>query len=299
MTASQFVPARPKPTPLTPGRHPHAQLTPAQLTPAQLTPAQAFDALYGFCAPVLVRQAYLLTGRRALARQSVERAFELAWRRWPEVARDRDPGGWVRAATHEYALSPWHRFRRRHRQPEPPPGDPSGRALLDVLLRLPPPYRRTLLLHDGVGLTVRQIAGETEATTSAAANRLRHAREALSARLPGATAPSDLHRRLTELAATEIPAAAPPPTVRTTGERRDRQWVRTAAVLVTTLTGTTAITLQYAPDHYERPVPRGAAIHGLPAHVAQGPLSERSRALHEALRSHLPQGPHRLVPSAR
>ncbi|MFF7150988.1 RNA polymerase sigma factor [Streptomyces griseoaurantiacus] len=275
------------------------RLMPGQLTRGQLTPAQAFDTLYGFCAPVLVRQAYLLTGRRALARESVERAFELAWRRWPEVARDRDPGGWVRAAAHDHALSPWHRFRRRHRQPEPPPGDPAGRALLDVLLQLPPPYRRTLLLADGVGLTVRQIAQETEATTSAAARRLRHAREAVSDLLPGASAPPDLRRRLSELAATEIPAAAPPPTVRTTGERRDRQWVRTAAVLVTTLTGTTALALQYAPDHYARPVPQGAAIHGLPPHAVQGPLSERSRALHRALRSEFPGGPHRLVPSAR
>lgn len=53
-----------------------------------LTPDQAFDALYAFCAPALVRQTYLLTGRRELARESVERAFQIAWQRWPEVARD-------------------------------------------------------------------------------------------------------------------------------------------------------------------------------------------------------------------
>ena len=60
---------------------------------ATLTPAQAFDALYAFCAPALVRQAYLLTGRRELARESVERAFQTAWQRWPEVAVDR-PRPW-------------------------------------------------------------------------------------------------------------------------------------------------------------------------------------------------------------
>ncbi|MBK3582089.1 helix-turn-helix domain-containing protein, partial [Streptomyces sp. MBT65] len=83
-----------------------------------LTPAQAFDALYAFCAPALVRQAYLLTGRRELARESVERAFQVAWQRWPEVAVDRDPAGWVRSVAYEYALSPWHRFRPRYRHPE-------------------------------------------------------------------------------------------------------------------------------------------------------------------------------------
>ena len=101
-------------------------MTQGQHTSA-LTPVQAFDALYAFCAPALVRQTYLLTGRRELARESVERAFQLAWERWPEVARDPDPAGWVRAAAHEYALSPWHRLRRRHRLPEPPhpPGTPA------------------------------------------------------------------------------------------------------------------------------------------------------------------------------
>ncbi|MFF3150714.1 helix-turn-helix domain-containing protein, partial [Streptomyces sp. NPDC057927] len=73
---------------------------PEPLSPS-LTPDQAFDALYAFCAPALVRQTYLLTGRRELARESVECAFQLAWYRWPEVAMDRDPAGWVRATAHE------------------------------------------------------------------------------------------------------------------------------------------------------------------------------------------------------
>ena len=68
-----------------------AEVTGSQRPQRPLTPAQAFDALYAFCAPALVRQTYLLTGRRELARESVERAFQLAWQRWPEVARDPDP----------------------------------------------------------------------------------------------------------------------------------------------------------------------------------------------------------------
>lgn len=71
-----------------------------------LTPEGAFDALYAHAAPGLVHQTYLLTGRRGLSRESVEHAFLLAWQRWPEVAVDRDPVGWVRAAAYEYALSP-------------------------------------------------------------------------------------------------------------------------------------------------------------------------------------------------
>lgn len=93
-----------------------------------LTPAQAFDALYAFCAPALVRQTYLLTGRRELARESVERAFQLAWQSWPEVALDRDPAGWVRATAYECALSPGTASARATGTPNrPPPTPPTAR----------------------------------------------------------------------------------------------------------------------------------------------------------------------------
>lgn len=200
----------PKPEPPSESPSEPSSESPSESQPTPLTPAQAFDALYAFCAPALVRQTYLLTGRRELARESVERAFELAWHRWPEVAVDRDPAGWVRATAHEIALSPWHQLRPRHRSPEPPPADAADRALLDVLLNLPPMHRRTLLLYDGVGLDLPETAAETEASTPAAANRLLHAREAVAARLPELAVPQELHRRLAELAGTERLRAAKP-----------------------------------------------------------------------------------------
>ncbi|MDQ0599507.1 transcriptional regulator with XRE-family HTH domain [Streptomyces canus] len=264
-----------------------------------LTPAQAFDALYAFCAPALVRQSYLLTGRRELARESVERAFQLAWQRWPEVAVDRDPAGWVRATAYEYALSPWHRFRPRFRHPEPPPADASDRALMDVLLKLPPPYRRTLLLYDGVGLGLPETAAETEASTPAAANRLLHAREAVATRLPALADPTELHRRLTELASAERLRAAKPPTVRTGSERRARFWTRAAIAFTVALIGTTALTVRTAPTRYEPPVAPGAEIQGVPPRVAQGALSEAEAELREKLRGGMTSGPERVLPLSR
>ncbi|WP_329335603.1 helix-turn-helix domain-containing protein [Streptomyces sp. NBC_00663] len=264
-----------------------------------LTPAQAFDALYAFCAPALVRQAYLLTGRRELARESVERAFQLAWQRWPEVAVDRDPAGWVRATAYEYALSPWHRFRPRYRHPEAPPADASDRALMAVLLRLPTPQRRTLVLYDGVGLDLPETAAETEASTPAAAGRLMNAREAIAARLPELSDPAELHRRLTELAATERLRAAKPPVVRTGSERRARFWTRAAIAFTVALIGTTALTVRTAPTHYEPPIAPGAEIQGVPERVAQGPLSEAEVDLREKLRGEMTSGPVRLTPLSR
>ncbi|WP_405862945.1 helix-turn-helix domain-containing protein [Streptomyces sp. NBC_01515] len=264
-----------------------------------LTPAQAFDALYAFCAPALVRQAYLLTGRRELARESVERAFQVAWQRWPEVAVDRDPAGWVRSVAYEHALSPWHRFRPRYRHPEPPPPDAADRALLTALLKLPPSYRRTLLLYDGVGLGIAETAAETEASTPAAANRLLHAREALAAQLPDLSDPTELHRRMTELASTGRLHAAKPPTVRFVGERRTVFWTRAAIAFTVAIIGATTFTLRVAPTHYEPPVPLGERVEGVPARVMQGSLSEEEVALRDRLRNGMTSGPERLAPLGR
>jgi DNA-directed RNA polymerase specialized sigma24 family protein len=262
----------------------------------RLTPAQAFDALYAFCAPSLVRQTYLLTGRRELARESVERAFQVAWQRWPEVARDRDPAGWVRATAYDFALSPWHRFRRRYRNPEPPPSDALDRALLDVLLQLPPPQRRTLVLYDGVGLDLPETAAETEASTPATAHRLLHARTAVAARLPDLSDPTELHRHLADLAATERLRAAKPTTVRDGSERRARFWTRAAIAFTVTLIGTTALTLRTAPTQYEPPVPSGSTVRGVPPRMAPGPLSEKELELRKKLREEMQDGPQRLAP---
>ncbi|MFF0104640.1 helix-turn-helix domain-containing protein [Streptomyces hirsutus] len=264
--------------------------------PTPLTPAQAFDALYAFCAPALVRQTYLLSGRRDLAREAVERAFQLAWDRWPEVARDRDPAGWVRAAAYEWALSPWHRFRPRYRRPEPPPSQPSDRTLLELLLHLPPPHRRTVVLYDGVGLDLPETAAETEASTPATASRLLHAHETLAARLPELSDPLVLHQRLAELASTEHLRSAAPPEVREGSERRARFWTRAAITFTLTLIGATALTLHTAPTRYDPPVPPGETVQGVPPRVAPGPLSDRERKLRTKLREELLHGPERLAP---
>lgn len=257
---------------------------------------EAFDRLYAHSAPGLVRQAYLLTGRRTLARESVERAFQLAWQRWPEVAVDRDPAGWVRAAAYEYAMSPWHRLRPSHRHPEAPPADADDRALLDVLLSLPSSYRRTLLLYDGVGLDLPETAAETEATTPAAAQRLLHAREAVAEELPALAVPDQLHRRLTELARAEKLQAPKSTLVRTDGERRTRFWTRSAIAFTVLIIGATALTLRTAPTRYE-PVPApGAMISGVPSRTGPGPLTQADKKLRDKLHKSAKSGPHRLAP---
>ncbi|WP_411117338.1 helix-turn-helix domain-containing protein [Streptomyces sp. 058-1L] len=279
---------------------------PPEAEPAapRLSPDEAFDALYAHSAPGLVRQTYLLTGRRSLARESVERAFQLAWHRWPEVAVDRDPAGWVRAAAYEYAMSPWHRLRRVHRHPDAPPSEPARRALFEALLDLPPAYRRTLLLYDGVGLDLPETAAETEASTPAAAGRLEVARAAVAERLPelaAAASPAEqselLQDRLGGLARAEhVPAPSPARTVRTGSEDKARLWTRAAIAFVALLIGATALTLHTAPTHYEQPVSPPERVGGVPPRGGPQKLTPQDLKLQKVLKEQLAHGPERLVP---
>ncbi|WP_329208166.1 helix-turn-helix domain-containing protein [Streptomyces sp. NBC_00683] len=278
---------------------------PAAPAPAGLTAAEeAFDALYTRVAPSLVHQAYLLTGRRNLSQEAVEHAFQLAWQRWPEVARDRDPGGWVRAAAYEYAMSPWHRLRRAHRHPDALPEDPGQRALLDALLTMPPAHRRTLLLYDGVGLDLPETAAETEASTPAAASRLLNARAAIAERLPELADPVSpgeqsalLQERLGSLALTEqVPAPPPARTVRRGSERKAELWTRAAICFAVLLIGTTAFTLKTAPTQYEQPIAPAERVGGVPPRGGPEKLTPQDLELQKALRGELAHGPERLVP---
>ncbi|MFE9554055.1 sigma factor-like helix-turn-helix DNA-binding protein [Streptomyces sp. NPDC006703] len=270
-----------------------------------LTPAEAFDALYMATAPALARQAYLLTGRTRLSRESVERAFHLAWENWPEVATDRDPVGWVRAAAYEYAMAPWHRFRLARKGPDHPPAEPEHRALLDALLELPPAYRRTVLLYDGLGLDLPDTAAETEASTPAAAYRLLHARAAIARRVPEVAGAKDpqvlsavLRDRIADLAlaeplsVTKLPSAS---VVRIGGERRRRFWTRAAIAFTTLIVGATAFTVVTVPHHHVRPVPVGERVGGVP--VLSGPqrLTPEDLELRDHLRQAPAHGPERLV----
>ncbi len=327
LTAPEPGPSRKRLRPrTTPKNPPHREAdatvessrrTPCEaVEPSRRTPCEAFDHLYSRTAPSLLRQAYLLTGRHRLSQEAVERAFQLAWQRWPEVATDRDPAGWVRAAAHEYAMSPWHRLRPSHLRVNLPPAPrtesadpapPAPRALLEALLELPPPYRRTLVLYDGLGLDLPETAAETEATTPAAAHRLEHARTVVARRIPeldGTRSPAEqsalLQERLSTLAGAQPVDALPTGrTVRTRSEHTTRFWTRAAIAFTTLIIGATSFTLTTAPTRYEAPVPPGARVGGVP--VLGGPphLDFQDKQLRAKLRADPDNGPQRLVPQGR
>ncbi|MEY2231782.1 MULTISPECIES: helix-turn-helix domain-containing protein [Streptomyces] len=264
--------------------------------------AEAFDALYALAARDLARQAYLLTGRRALALEAVEKAFVQAWDRWPEVTTDPDPVGWVRAIAYEYALSPWHRFRRAHRHLDKPPAEPADRILLDALLSLSPANRRTVLLYDGVGLDLPDTAAETEATTPTAGNRLVHAHADLADRIPElADVPLEKQSALLRDLFTALRPAVdleprPAAVVRGGGERRTRLWTRATLSLTAMIAVSTSYTLMTAPTHYEPPPAPGESVSGVPPLAGPQQLTERGKQLHDKLRADPGAGPARIAP---
>ncbi|MFD9339796.1 helix-turn-helix domain-containing protein [Streptomyces sp. NPDC060028] len=269
---------------------------------AEASAATAFDLLYARTAGALARQAYLLTGRRALALESVERAFHRAWQHWPEVATDPDPVGWVRLVTYEHALSPWHHLRRTHRHPDRPPADPADRILLDAMLALPPAHRRTVLLYDGVGLDLPDTAAETEATTPTAGGRLVHAHEELAELLPelAAVAPEKqsalLRARLGSLRPAVPLQPRPAAEVRTAGEHRIRVWTRAALGLTAVIAAATAYTAATAPTSFVPPESPGASVSGVPPLSGPQQLTDAGRHLHDKLRGDPSAGTARIHP---
>ncbi|MFF3541164.1 sigma factor-like helix-turn-helix DNA-binding protein [Streptomyces platensis] len=236
--------------------------------------ATAFDHLHTRHAAALTQQAYLLTGRPWLARRAVERGFRLAWQRWPEVAVDPDPAGWVRAAVYEYALTPWHQLcpglRTARGLRKASAAGPSDRALPPALLSLPSLYRRVLLLHDVVGLGPDETAAEIEASVPAMAARLAHARGRLAELLPGLGLDGQSPVRQGEILRariTALPAGArttPPAAedVRSGSERSARRTTRAVFGGTGLFALVTLVMMALTPDHYTpTEQPRAAAPH--------------------------------------
>ena len=137
----------------------------------------------------LMGQAFLLTGDIEDSRDLVQEVLFRAWREWPRVSRYEDPQGWARRVLLNLTTDRWRRERGRRRASLKPdsrvsPATEVGHLdVVDALHRLPKDHQRALVLHDVVGLSVAEIAGDLNVPEGTVRSWLSRGRVALAADL--------------------------------------------------------------------------------------------------------------------
>jgi len=153
-------------------------------------PDQAsFDDFYVATRETVLGQLTAMTLDRELAADAVQEAYTRAWQRWARVSQLDNPTAWVRTVAWRIAVS---QFRRKavankflpRAQPEPTASEGVPEIGLDViaaLRALSHDHRRVLVLHEMVGMPVRDIAVETGLSEGTIKSRLSRGRERLGA----------------------------------------------------------------------------------------------------------------------
>ncbi|GAA1854849.1 SigE family RNA polymerase sigma factor [Asanoa iriomotensis] len=146
-----------------------------------------FDEFYRGSRRRMLGYVYALTGDVVEAQDVVQEAFVRAWQRWASVGRYPSPESWVRVVAGRIAISRWRgrrsRARAYARHGAPPDVDgptPDTVALVGALRQLPASMRTTLALHYVLGLSIADIAAETDAPVGTVKARLSRGRVALA-----------------------------------------------------------------------------------------------------------------------
>jgi RNA polymerase sigma-70 factor (ECF subfamily) len=146
----------------------------------------AFDSFYGDAWPRLQGQAYALTGSRELAQDLTQEALLRAWRDWHKVSALQNPEAWTRKVLHNLCIESWRRSRRRpskHDVPAPVEIPDSHREIATAMRTLPGDQARAVLLHDGLGMSIAEVAIELNAPEGTVKSWLSRARKVLAVRL--------------------------------------------------------------------------------------------------------------------
>ena len=126
---------------------------------------QAYDAFFQKSWPHLQGQAYVFTGNREQAADLTQEALLRAWTHWDRISGYENPEAWARRVLQNLCIQSW---RKSHVRRLAGPLEttisaevPDDHVLLaEAMRRLPDDQARALLLHDGLGCTVTEIAQE-------------------------------------------------------------------------------------------------------------------------------------------
>ena len=148
---------------------------------------EGFDAFYAATARRVLAHVYAVCGDRAEAQDITQEAYARAWQRWSQVQACDSPEAWVRTVAWRLAVNRWRAMRRwlatraRLAPAHPDVGpSPDGVALIAALRRIPEAQRRVVVLHYLCGMSVAEVAAETEAPVGTVKARLSRGRSALA-----------------------------------------------------------------------------------------------------------------------
>ncbi|MEY9907246.1 RNA polymerase sigma-70 factor (ECF subfamily) [Catenulispora sp. MAP12-49] len=146
-----------------------------------------FDDFYVGTVRRTTLAVFAMLGDMAEAEDAVAEAYLRAWARWSSVSVMSDPAAWVRTVAYRLKVSAWRSavrrmaaYRRVGSPPDMPELNPDHVALVAALQQLPEVQRRAIVLHYIAGLTIGEIAAETQTPDGTVKARLSRGRAKLA-----------------------------------------------------------------------------------------------------------------------
>ncbi len=130
--------------------------------------ADSFDAFFRESKKPLLAMAFVLTGDLATAQDLTQEALLRTWVRWSRISKYDDPQAWARRVLYNLVVSKSRSDRVRQQTTGDPPRsspapDETHLMVAAALRALPENQVRALVLHDGVGMSVSEVAAEMKA----------------------------------------------------------------------------------------------------------------------------------------
>jgi len=145
-----------------------------------------FDLFFDASWIRLQGQAYVLTGSRETAQDLTQEALLRAWRHWDTVSKLENPEAWARKVLHNLCVESWRKSQRRRPKADVPTHDEipdSHVEIAQAMKSLPSNQARALLMHDGLGMTVTEVATELEVPEGTVKSWLSRSRKVVAERL--------------------------------------------------------------------------------------------------------------------
>jgi RNA polymerase sigma-70 factor (ECF subfamily) len=145
-----------------------------------------FDSFFDESWRLLQGQAYVMTGSRESAQDLTQEALLRAWRNWDTVSRLENPEAWTRRVLQNLCIESWRKSRRRTPKADVPPPieiPESHSEIAEAMRDLPSKQARALLLHDGIGMTIAEVAAELEVPEGTVKSWLSRSRKVVALRL--------------------------------------------------------------------------------------------------------------------